>query len=125
MNDEQLLLSIQDTLSDVVTLNMGEVNDAYLLILKRYHVEVDETTHYRKHLKQFITEHLPNAQFVKSFRKHEPDNSCLPKTVSKAMEIRLLTVFGRTMLSGSVLRNDFTNWEFGRCSLMSCFRCLR
>ena len=26
--DEQLLLSIQNTLSDVVTLNMGEVNDA-------------------------------------------------------------------------------------------------
>ena len=31
--DEQLLLSIQNTLSDVVTLNMGEGNDEYLLIL--------------------------------------------------------------------------------------------
>ena len=39
--DEQLLLSVQNILSDGVTLNMGEVNDAYLLILKRYnHVEV-------------------------------------------------------------------------------------
>ena len=27
--DEQLLLSIQNTLSDGVTLNMGEMNDAY------------------------------------------------------------------------------------------------
>ena len=69
---------------------MGEVNDAYLLILKRYHVEVDETTNYRKHLKHLITEHLPNAQFVKSFRKNEPDNIVLPKTVSKAMEIHPL-----------------------------------
>ena len=86
--DEQLLLSIQTTLSDGVTLNMGELNDAYLLILKRYHVEVDETTNYRKHLKQLITEHLPDAQFVKSFRKNEPDNIVLRKTVSKAMEIR-------------------------------------
>ena len=41
----------------------------------------------RKHLKQLITEHLPNAQFVKSFRKDEPDNIVLPKTVSMAMEI--------------------------------------
>ena len=39
--DEQLLLSSQNTLSDGVTLNMGEVNDAYLLILKIYHVEFD------------------------------------------------------------------------------------
>ena len=66
--DEQLLPSIQNTLSDGVTLNMGEVNDVYLLILKRYHVELDETTNYRKHLKQLNTEYLPNAQFVKSFR---------------------------------------------------------
>ena len=86
--DEQLLLSIQSTLSDGVALNIGELNDAYLLILKRYHVEVDETTNYRKQLKQLITEHLPNAQFVKSFRKNEPDNIVLPKTVSNAMEIR-------------------------------------
>ena len=35
--DEQLFLSIQTTLSDGVTLNRGEVNGAYLLILKRYH----------------------------------------------------------------------------------------
>ena len=66
---------------------MGEVNDAYLLILKIYHVEVDETTNYRKHLKQLNTEYLPNAQFVKSLRKNEPDNIVLPETVSKAMEI--------------------------------------
>ena len=33
--DEQLLLSIQNTLSGGVTLNMGEVNDVYLLILKK------------------------------------------------------------------------------------------
>ena len=86
--DEHLLLSIQNTLSDGVTLNMGEVNDAYLLILKRYHVEVDETTNCHKHLKQLNTEYLPNAQFVKSFRKNEPDNIVVPKTVSKAMKIR-------------------------------------
>ena len=62
-----------------VTLNMGELNDAYLLMLKRYHVEVDETTNYRKHLKQLIAEHLPNAQFVKLFCKNEPDNIVLTK----------------------------------------------
>ena len=69
---------------------MGVVNDAYLLILNRYHVEVDETTNYRKHLKHLITEHLPNAQFVKSFRKNEPDKIVLPKTVSKSMDIHPL-----------------------------------
>ena len=72
--DEQLLLSIENTLSDGVTLNMGEVNDVYSLILKRYHAEVDETTNYRKHLKQLNTEYLPNTQFVKSFRKNGKTN---------------------------------------------------
>ena len=86
--DEQLHLPIQIALSHGVTLNIGEGNDAYLLILKRYHAVVDETTNYRKHLKQLITEHLPNAECVKSFGKNEPDNIVLPKTVSKAMEIR-------------------------------------
>ena len=52
-----------------VTLNMGELNDAYLLILKRYHVEVDETTNYRKHLKQLITEHLQMPSSLNRFAK--------------------------------------------------------
>ena len=81
---------IQTTLIDGIALNMGEANDAYLLILKRYHVEVDEMTNYHKHLKQLIAEHLPNAQFVKSFRKNEPDNIVLPKTISKAIDIHPL-----------------------------------
>ena len=57
--DEQLHPSIQNNLSDGVTLNMGEVNDAYLLFLKRYHAEVDETTNYRNHLKQLNTDPRP------------------------------------------------------------------
>ena len=119
--DEQLLLSIQNTVSDGVTLNMGEVNDVYLLILKRYHVEVVETTNYRKHLKQLNTEYLPNAQFVKSFRKNEPDNIFLPKrTVSKAMEIRstLLNngeIIGQLKNMADILREEtmqHRNWSF-------------
>ena len=78
--DEQLLLSIQNTHIDGVTLNMGEVNDVYLLILKIFHVEVVETTNYRKHMKKLNTEYLPNGQFVKSFRKNEPDNIVSQKT---------------------------------------------
>ena len=33
----------------------------------------------RNHLKQLNTEYLPNGQFVKSFRKNEPDNIVLLK----------------------------------------------
>ena len=99
---------------------MGEVNDSYLLILKRYHVEVDETTHYRKHLKQLNTEYLPNAQFVKSFRKNEPDNIVLTKTVSKAMKIRstLLNngeIIWQLLNMADMLREEMMqhrNWSF-------------
>ena len=118
--DEQLLLSSQNTLSDGVTLNMGEVNDAYLLILKIYHVEFDETTNYRKHLKQLNTDHLSNTQVVKSFRKNEPDNIILPKTVSKAMKIRstLLNngeIIGQLKNMADILREEIMqhrNWSF-------------
>ena len=119
--DEQLLLSIQNTHIDGVTLNMGEVNDVYLLILKRYHVEVVETTNYRKHLKQLNTGYLPNAQFVKSFRKNEPDNIVLPKKpVNKAMEIRstLLNngeIIGQLKNMADILREEtmqHRNWSF-------------
>ena len=52
VSDEQLLFSVQNTLTyDYVTTNMAEVNHAYLLILKRYQVEVDQAANYRKHLK--------------------------------------------------------------------------
>ena len=91
-----------------------------MLILKRYHVEVDETTNYRKHLKQLNTEYLPNAQFVKSFRKNEPDNIVLPKTVSKAMEIRstLLNngeIIEKLKKMADILREEMIqhrNWSF-------------
>ena len=53
--DEQLLLSVQNTLTDdEVTLSMAEVNDSNLSILKRYQVEVNERGNYRKHLKKLI-----------------------------------------------------------------------
>ena len=42
--DEQLLLSVQNTLTadDVLTLNMAEINDAYLAILRRFQVEIND-----------------------------------------------------------------------------------
>ena len=89
--DEQLLLCVQNTLTDdAVTLNMAEVNDAYLSILKRYQVEISETANYRKHLKKLITKSLPSVQFVKSVRPYEPDHLILPTAVSQAMELRSL-----------------------------------
>uniref|UniRef100_UPI00358EE243 UPF0711 protein C18orf21 homolog isoform X1 n=1 Tax=Myxine glutinosa TaxID=7769 RepID=UPI00358EE243 len=86
--DEQLLLSVQNTLTaDDLTLNMAEVNGAYLSILKRYNVEINQTTNFRKHLKKLITERLPNIQFVQSLRKNEPDNLVLSLAVRKAMQL--------------------------------------
>ena len=99
-------------------MNMGEVNDGYLLILKRYHVEVDETTNYRKHLKQLNTSsECPVRQIVsqKRTKQHSP-----PKTVSKAMEIRstLLNngeIIGQLKNMADILREEMVqhrNWSF-------------
>ena len=67
--DEQLLLSVQNSLTDEdAILSMAEVNSTYLSILKRYRVQIYETTNYRKHLKKLLTERLPSVQFVKSLK---------------------------------------------------------
>ncbi|KAG0725464.1 hypothetical protein GWK47_038599 [Chionoecetes opilio] len=87
--DAQLVLAIQNTLSDEdVTLSMAEVNDAYLSILKRYRVDVNESENYRKYLKRLISERLPEVKFVTSLRRNEPDRLVLSTAVTMAMDYR-------------------------------------
>jgi len=79
LSDEQLLLCVENTLTDDdVTLNMAEVNDAYISVLKRYKVDISETANYCKHLKQlnvFLLSSLSNHYVKMSpknlFSKHQ------------------------------------------------------
>ena len=87
--DEQLILAIENTITDDVPLNMVQVNDAYLSILKRYHTDVDETKNYRKYLKKLIGERLPEVQFVSSLRRNEPEKLVKLNAVSKAIDLSL------------------------------------
>ena len=119
--DEQLLISVQNALTDDnVTLSMADVNEEYLLILKRYQVELTETANYRKHLKKLITDRLPNVQFIKSLRKNEPESIVLHVTVSKAMEVRSMVldkddIIAQLKRMASILRDEMMehrNWSF-------------
>lgn len=85
--DEELLQSVENTLTDVdASLNISEVNDAYLSILKRYQVKINDTENYRKHLKKLISDRHPLVQFIKPLRKNE--KIVLPTTVSKAIDLQ-------------------------------------
>lgn len=85
--DEQLLTSVQNSLTDEgVRLNMAEVNQNYLSILKRYHLELTGTENYRRHLKNLITDRIPGVQFIKPLRRNEPDYLVLQAAVSKAVD---------------------------------------
>ena len=119
--DEQLLLSVQNTLSnDDTSLSMADVNSEYLVILKRYQVEINESGNFRKHLRKLITERLPNIQIVKSLRKNEPDKLVLPSAVSKAIELRSALLdndnkIGALKNVASVLREEilqYRKWSF-------------
>lgn len=119
--DEELLLSVQNTLTDDdVTLSIAQVNEEYFLILKRYQIEVTETGNYRKHLKKLITEQLPSVQFVKSLRKNEPENLVLATAVSKAIDIRSAMVdngeiIGQLKTMANIRRDEMMehrNWSF-------------
>ena len=88
--EEQLLLNVQTSLEDNdASLNMSQVNDAFLSILRRYHTEVPENANYRKDLKKLISQRLPDVQFVPSQRCNESDNLVKSTTVSKAIDLLL------------------------------------
>ena len=87
--EEELITSVQNTLADPeVQINMSDVNDEYLSILRRYQVPVIEKENHRKHLKHLISDRMPDVQFVKSSRKNESENLVLPRVVSEAIELR-------------------------------------
>ena len=86
--DEELLISVENSLVDENgQLSIADVYDAYLSIMRRYQIEINEGGNYKKYLKHLITERIPNAQFVKSLRKNEPENIVLQSTLSKAVDI--------------------------------------
>ena len=119
--DVELVLAVQNTLvDDSASLNMAEVNDTYLAILKRYSMEITESGNYRKYLKQLLSERLPNLQFVKSLRKNEPDKVVLPEAVSKAVNVLSAQMDSKDTIEqlqtmARVLRREIMqhrNWSF-------------
>jgi len=99
---------------------MAQVNDAYLSILNRYNVDVNETKNYRKHLKTIIVERLPGVQFVSLLRKNEPDNIVLSTTVSKAIDLKFSMmdngeIIGNIVNVAHLLREEMMSkpgWSF-------------
>ena len=119
--NEELVLAVQNTLEDDgASLNMAELNDTYVTILKRYSMEITESGNCRKYLKQLLSERLPNQQFVKSLRKSEPDKVVLPAAVSKAVDILSAQMDGKDtikhletmarMLRGEIMLQQ--KWSF-------------
>ena len=119
--NEELVLAVQNTLEDDgASLNMAEVNDTYVTILKRYSMEITESGNCRKYLKQLLSERLPNQQFVKSLRKSELDKVVLPAAVSKAVDILSAQMDGKDtikhletmarMLRGEIMLQQ--KWSF-------------
>ena len=94
------------------------VNEEYLSLLKWHQVCLTESE--KKHLKNLISERLPNVQFIKSVRKTEPESIVLPIAVSKAMEIRSSLLDNEDKISQSqstanMLRHEmmeFRDWSF-------------
>ena len=86
--DEELLISVENSLADENgQLSIADVNDAYLSIMRRYQIEINEGGNYKKYLKHLIIVRIPNAQFVKSLRKNEPEDIVLQSTLSKAVDL--------------------------------------
>ena len=72
---------------------MSQVNDTYIAILTKHHVNISVKGDHNKYLKDLILEQLHNVQSVKSVRRRESDKLVtlvLSSAVSKVLETRTL-----------------------------------
>lgn len=120
MCDEELLSVVETSMMDEgSSLDMCEVNDAYLTILKCHHLDVRECDNYRKYLKNLISQRLPCVQFVRSVRRNEPDKLVLSSEVTKAIHAqRVLNdkdIIAQMSNIARIIREDamqYRNWSF-------------
>ena len=84
--DDQLICCVQYTLQDDNTsMDMNQVNEAYIIILERFNVVVNESRNYKKYLKQLISEKLPDVSFIATSNPHKAEQLILKKGVSEAV----------------------------------------
>ena len=116
--EELLLLSVKSSLFvDGITLNMNEINDEYVSILKEYGIDDMYCGKHNKFLKELRQEHIPNIEFVKSVRKNESETVTLSKSISQAMQLATSqnTSVDTLVSVASVLRDEIMthrDWKF-------------
>ena len=116
--EELLLLSVKSSLFvDGITLNMNEINDEYVSILKEHGIDDMYCGKHKKILKELLQEHIPNIEFVKSVRKNESETVTLSKSISQAMQLATSqnTSVDTLVSVASVLRDEIMthrDWKF-------------
>ena len=77
-------LSVSGSLSvEGAVLNMNQVNDMYMSLLKEHHLEYG--WHFKKYLKDLILKHIQNVDFVKSVSPNEAETFTLSRSVMQAV----------------------------------------
>ena len=116
--DEELLVSVQNTLNDGDILTMAEVNDAYASIKKQYHGDDIEVKNWKQYLKNLIIDNLPHIEFVTPKRVTESERLVIRKTVTEAVErLSRESKVGTLknvayMLREEMMESEYRNWSF-------------
>ena len=119
--DEELLNSIQNTLNDGNTLNMSEVYDAYVSIIKKYHGNIEVKTFWKQNLKKLINDNLPNVQFVKSKHK-KPEQLVMKEKFTEAIEMLSKdSTIGLLKNVAKILRDEIVDPKYRNCFFKGSF----
>lgn len=77
-------MSVRGSLSvKGAVLNMNQVNDEYVLMLKEHHLECG--WHFKKYLRDLMLKNIPNVEFVKSVSPSEAEKFKLCSSVSQVL----------------------------------------
>lgn len=89
MCDEQIISYVLNVLCvENPSVSLRVVNDHYIQILNRYHVETSPKGDFKKHIKSLIAQNVSGVTIVSPKQKNRSDNIVLDDEVSKAVDAR-------------------------------------
>lgn len=71
---------------DGLVLNMAEVNDIYLAILKENNIE-NLRDNQRKYLKKLLSDRIPNIKFIQPPQRNQSERVLLSKYVGEVIDL--------------------------------------
>jgi hypothetical protein len=131
ISDVQIVMHVKSSLMSNagLVLNMAEINNVYMSILKENNIE-NLRDNQRKYLKKLLSDRIPNITFVQPPQKNESERVLLSKSVGEAVDYATMkaptAVLESLLEVTSAMRAELLNcrygWKFSSDSSLSSWK---